>query len=85
MMWNGETLKQRIERQVVGFRQYAYLPTQMSCGTWVWFEYYWCALHRGPNMRQWYVSALRHADCLQQPPERPPSPKPQKNSGPTLA
>jgi len=76
MIWKGETLEQRNDREKLGFQRFAFLPTQMSCGTWMWLEKYWCGLHRGPNMRKWYVKALEKQDCIQSTIKRPAPPKP---------
>jgi hypothetical protein len=74
MILNGETHDQWLKRSEKGIRCYAYVPRQMKCGTWVWREYYWRGLHRGPNDRQWWERALTQEDCVRRDFARPPPP-----------
>lgn len=47
MQWEGQTVAQRIEKEKQGIRRFAFLPTQMADGTWVWLEPFWRVL--GPT------------------------------------
>lgn len=49
MRWAGETYEQWRLRVMGGVRCFAWLPTQMADGTWVWWEYYWSVAE--PNCR----------------------------------
>ena len=74
MIWQGETINQKEIREKRGVRLYAYLPLQMNNGKWIWREYYWEALHKGPNNRSWYVASLDRESCIQKEIVRPPPP-----------
>lgn len=41
MRWSGESKAHRDKRLREWHRRFAFLPTQMSDGGWVWLESYW--------------------------------------------
>ena len=72
MKWQGETLEQAVERWRAGYRRYAYLPTQMHDGQWVWLEYFWSRR----NGRGTWRNGLTLQGCAEPTYERPPPPTP---------
>ena len=75
MIWNGETQAQYEDRVSKGILMFALFPRQMVDGRWVWLDYYWAGLHKGPNNRSWWVRAINREGCLPTYPTRPPAPR----------
>jgi hypothetical protein len=74
MKWSGETKRDREARLRAGVSAFAWWPTQMASGEWIWGEDYWVALHQKANNQTHWVRALKRKDCIQQYPTRPPAP-----------
>lgn len=85
MRWSGTTREQREALERGGIQCFAYLPTQMCDGTWIWLEHYWAVrrinylwrpqFNHGPDpyVRHTCLSVAKHrADRRTRPP--PPSP-----------
>lgn len=47
MKWKGETENQWRARVAKWHMRFAYLPTQMEDGTWVFWDYYYARVHFG--------------------------------------
>jgi hypothetical protein len=75
MKWHGETERQVLNRYSKGVKCWAWFPTQMNCGAWVWWEPYWSGLHTGMNNRKRWVNALIRDHCVQCGPTTTPPPK----------
>lgn len=77
MRWRGETEGQRDARLAQWHRVFAWLPTQMECGTWIWLSAHEAKCLR--NLRggwNWYFRPI--GSDWEHPYDRPMSSPPTK-------
>ena len=79
MKWQGETSAQRRERLCNEVqRSYAWWPTQMGDGTWVWLDHYFWFLwgmHVVPHRFEKHCDAYQAMQRMNRGPQTPPPPR----------
>lgn len=76
MIWKGETREQYIARaQKDGIRIFAWWPTQMDDGRWVWLEHYWEYFQRPNGGIGWWSRAITREDFEDSAPKTTPPPR----------